>query len=260
MKENTLDHQVLRKGDYFKAMKKILLYSGGMDSWLIDKIWKPDEKIYINMHTRYSEQEINKLKARGEDVKILDFPLGQYEREDKIIPLRNLYLVMAICNYTGNEDVDICLGATAGDRVLDKSKGFVERANELLNYLYQPQWWIPEGKKVNVNINFKDKTKEDLLQMYLDNGGTLEEAFKGSFSCYEPDEENHECWSCKPCFRKFVAFASKGYEFPEEVLEKVIPYISKEIIPDIKAGTYGRGEAEEKAILEIFDKYKEYDK
>lgn len=22
--------------------KKVLLYSGGMDSWLIDKIWKPD--------------------------------------------------------------------------------------------------------------------------------------------------------------------------------------------------------------------------
>ena len=239
-------------------MKKILLYSGGMDSWLIDKIWQPDEKIYINMHTRYSEQEIAKIKARNEDVTILDFPLGQYEREDKIIPLRNLYLVMAICNYTGNEDVDICLGATAGDRVLDKSIGFTERVNDLLNYLYSPQWWIPEGKKVRVNIDFKDKTKEDLLQMYLDNGGSLEEAFKGSFSCYEPDEENHECWACKPCFRKFVAFSSMGYEFPEEVLKKVIPYITKEIIPDIEAGIYGRGEAEEKAIVEIWNKYEEY--
>ena len=115
-------------------MKKILLYSGGMDSWLIDKIWKPDKKVYINMHTRYSEQEIHKIKARNEDVEIIDFPLGQWERDDKIIPLRNLYLVMAICNYTGNEDVDICLGATAGDRVLDKSIGFTERVNDLLNY------------------------------------------------------------------------------------------------------------------------------
>ena len=102
-----------------------------MDSWLIDKIWQPDEKVYINMHTRYSEQEIAKIKARNEDVTILDFPLGQYEREDKIIPLRNLYLVMAICNYTGNEDVDICLGATAGDRVLDKSIGFTERVKRV---------------------------------------------------------------------------------------------------------------------------------
>ena len=49
-----------------------------------------------------------------------------------------------------------------------------------------------------------------------------------------------------------------GYEFPEEVLKKVIPYITKEIIPDIEAGTYGRGEAEEKAIVEIWNKYEEY--
>lgn len=27
--------------------KKVLLYSGGMDSWLIDKIWKPDVKLYV---------------------------------------------------------------------------------------------------------------------------------------------------------------------------------------------------------------------
>lgn len=241
-------------------MKKILLYSGGMDSWLIDKIWKPDEKIYVNMHTRYSEQEIAKLKARNEDVTILDFPLGQFERDDKIIPLRNLYLTMLICNYTGNEDVDICLGATAGDRVLDKSINFVEKVNDLLNYLYSPQWWIPDGKKVRVNIDFKDKTKSDLLDMYLKDGGSLEEAFNSSFSCYEPDENNHECWACKPCFRKFVTFADKGFNFSTDVLKKVIPYISKEIIPQIKDGTYGRGESEESLILSVYERYKEFDK
>ena len=239
-------------------MKKVLLYSGGMDSWLIDKIWQPDKKIYINMHTRYSEQEIKKIKALNTDVEIIDFPLGQWERDDKIIPLRNLYLPMVVCNITGTEDVDICLGATAGDRVLDKSKEFVEKANDLLNYLYQPQWWIPEGKKVHINIDFKDKTKEELLQMYVDKGGNLQEAFNNSFSCYEPDEFNHECWSCKPCFRKFVAFESLGFKFSDDVLHKVIPYIGTNIIPQIKSGMYGRGEKEEAAILKTYEKYKEY--
>ena len=116
-------------------MKKVLLYSGGMDSWLISHIWKPDMKVYVNMHTRYSEEEIKRIKELNEDVTIIDFPLGQWEREDAIIPLRNLYLVMAICNLTGSEDVDICLGATAGDRVLDKSPEFAEKATELLNQL-----------------------------------------------------------------------------------------------------------------------------
>lgn len=239
-------------------MQKILLYSGGMDSWLIDKIWKPDRRIYVDMHTRYSKQEIASIKQRRNDVEIIDFPLGQWEREDKIIPLRNLYLPMVICNITGNEDVDICLGATAGDRVLDKSKEYVEKATDLLNYLYQPQWWIPEGKKVRVNIDFKDYTKEDLLKVYLDQGGDLDTAFKESFSCYEPDEDGNVCYQCKPCFRKFTAFETMGYEFPKEVLQKVIPYINTEIVPQIKNNTYGRGEKEEQAILDVVEKYKEY--
>lgn len=239
-------------------MQKILLYSGGMDSYLIDKLWKPDRRIYIDMHTRYSKQEINCIKKRRDDVEFIDFPLGQWEREDKIIPLRNLYLPMVICNITGDEDVDICLGATNSDRVLDKSEEYVEKATDLLSYLYQPQWWIPEGKKVRVNIDFKKYTKEDLLKMYMEQGGDLDKAYNESFSCYEPDEEGNVCHKCKPCFRKFVAFASVGYEFPEEVLRKTIPYIGKEIIPQIEKGTYGRP-TEEPYIVEIYNKFKEYD-
>ena len=239
-------------------MQKILLYSGGMDSYLIDKLWKPDRRIYVDMHTRYSQQEINCIKKRRNDVEFIDFPLGQWEREDKIIPLRNLYLPMVICNITGDEDVDICLGATAGDRVLDKSQEYVEKATGLLNYLYQPQWWIPEGKKVRVNIDYKKYTKEDLLKMYMEQGGDLDKAYNESFSCYEPDEEGNICGVCKPCFRKFVAFASVGYEFPEEVLRKTIPYIGKEIIPQIEKGTYGRP-TEEPYIVDIYNKFKEYD-
>lgn len=240
-------------------MQKILLYSGGMDSYLIDKLWKPDRRIYVDMHTRYSKQEIDCIKKRRNDVEFIDFPLGQWEREDKIIPLRNLYLPMVICNITGDEDVDICLGATNSDRVLDKSQEYVEKATDLLNYLYQPQWWIPNGKKVRVNIDYKKYTKEDLLKMYMEQGGDLDKAYNESFSCYEPDEEGNVCHRCKPCFRKFVAFASVGYEFPEEVLRKTIPYIGKDIIPQIESGKYGRP-TEEPYIVDIYNKFKEYDK
>lgn len=239
-------------------MQKILLYSGGMDSYLIDKLWKPDRRIYVDMHTRYSQQEIDCIKKRRNDVEFIDFPLGQWEREDKIIPLRNLYLPMVICNITGDEDVDICLGATNSDRVLDKSQEYVEKATDLLNYLYQPQWWIPNGKKVRVNIDYKKYTKEDLLKMYMEQGGDLDKAYNESFSCYEPDEEGNVCHRCKPCFRKFVAFASVGYEFPEEVLRKTIPYIGKDVIPQIESGKYGRP-TEEPYIVDIYNKFKEYD-
>ena len=118
-------------------MKKILLYSGGMDSWLMNKLWKPDILVYVNLHGRYNAQEISHLP---ENCQILDFDLSKYERPDKIIPLRNLFLVMlATITYTEekDEEIEILLGATAGDRVLDKSLIFAEKTSDLLTYLYQ---------------------------------------------------------------------------------------------------------------------------
>ena len=231
-------------------MKKILLYSGGSDSWLISKIWNPDVKVYIDMETRYSKDELKKLDS---DVKIIKFPLGKYEREDAIIPLRNLYLPMVICNEFPEDDLDICLGATAGDRVLDKSYIFADSASALLTYLYSPQHWIPKGRRIHINIDFKKYTKTELLKMYLEKGGNIQEAFNCSFSCYNP-ENGKECWQCKPCFRKFVSFALNGMRFKKEIVETVISYIKKEILPSIQNGTYGRAQ-EEKEILNVLELY-----
>lgn len=144
--------------------KKVLLYSGGMDSWLIREIWEPDISIYFDLHTRYSAEEKKRLP---EDVIIEDFNLSKWEREDAIIPLRNLYLIGLASNY-GNE---ICIGATAGDRVLDKSLEFRAKYENLLNYLYQPQHWIPNGRKIRLNFDYKNTTKTELLRLYLNRGG-----------------------------------------------------------------------------------------
>lgn len=235
-------------------MKKVLLYSGGMDSWLMSKLWKPDIKLYVDMKTRYSENELARIRKEP-DVQVVEFPLGQWEREDAIIPLRNLYLAMVACNVTGSEDVEILIGATAGDRVLDKSPEFVNKATDLLSYLYTPQHWILEGKKVRVCIDYKQYTKTDLLKMFKEQGGDLEEAFTRSFSCYNP-VDGHECWHCKPCFRKFTAFSEAGYEFSDDVARTVCSYIKTDILPGIEAGTYGRGEKEEHDIVDVYNKYK----
>ena len=232
-------------------MKKILLYSGGSDSWLIDKLWRPDEKVYVDMKTRYSSDEI---KKQDKSVNIIEFPLGKYERDDAIIPLRNLYLPMVICNEYPNQDLDICLGATAGDRVLDKSYVFADSASALLTYLYSPQHWIPKGRRIHINIDFKKYTKTQLLKMYIEQGGNIETAFNSSFSCYEPNN-GKECWHCKPCFRKFVSFALNGMKFNKEIVETVISYINSEILPDILNGTYGRAQ-EEKEIMQVLQLYK----
>lgn len=239
---NGLNFNAMQNNTYDK---KVLLYSSGMDSWLIDRLWKPDVKIYVDMKTEYSENEIFRLPA---DVIIEEFPLTKWEREDKIIPLRNLYLIGLATNY-GNE---ICLGATAGDRVLDKSFAFGHLYEELLNYLYSPQHWT-EGRKITINLDYKKYTKTELIHMFVNDGGDIKEAFNSSFSCYHPNGEQ-ECWACKPCFRKFVAFAMNDYPFEKDVIRQNIEYIKKDILPEIQAGKYGRKE-EEKEILTILKKY-----
>lgn len=228
-------------------MRKILLYSGGMDSYLIDKLWNPDIKVYIDINTKYSANEIKRLP---EDVDIIQFPLGKYEREDSIIPLRNLYFCMVICNeYEG--DLEICLGATAGDRVLDKSQKFADKTSDILTYLYNPQHWNPDGRIIKINVDFKKYTKTQLLEKYISQGGDINKAWESSFSCYNPQNEE-ECWSCKPCFRKFIAFALNGYNASNHVADNALRYIRSEILPLIEKGDYGRLDEEEEILKVLY--------
>lgn len=82
----------------------------------------------------------------------------------------------------------------------------------------------------------------------------MDEAFSSSFSCYTP-EHGKECWSCKPCFRKFIAFALNGYPFTEDIIDRNVSYIRKEILPLIESGTYGRKQ-EEDEIMQVLSFYK----
>ena len=231
--------------------KKVLLYSGGMDSWLISKLWKPDIKLYVDMNTKYSKDEISRLP---DDVIVEKLDLSKWERDDKIIPLRNLYLVMLATNYGDT----ICLGATAGDRVLDKSYTFATKASGLLSYLYSPQHWT-EGKQIEIDLAYKDKSKRELLNLYVEQGGDLLQAWNKSFSCYNP-QAGSPCFACKPCFRKAVAFyqcmqdnnINPNSIFSTASKKILYQYIDKNIIQDAVNGKTGRGKKEENDIISFY--------
>lgn len=228
-------------------MKKVLLYSGGMDSWLIDKIWKPDIKLYVDMHTDYSELEKSRLPK---DVRVIDFPLGQFTLPNSIIPLRNLYLFAIACNVTEFEDVDICLGALNGDRINDKSKKFTELLNPLLHFLYEPQQSQP-GKNVNVVMPFKELSKRELLSLYLKEGGTLREVYDSSFSCYHPTEQGLACLECKACFRKVIPFVVAGMEFTEAEKDKIIAYVDSKVVTNMDDYTKDKGKEGEDCLAAL---------
>lgn len=203
--------------------RKVLLYSGGMDSWLIDKIAKPDTKLFINIGTASAISEMAHLP---EDVTIAELKdLGQLERveTDFILPLRNLYLIAMATNYGEH----IILGANATDATYDKTYEFAEKLEDLLNYMWLPQKWT-SGKHITVDVSYREYTKSQLLKKFLDNGGDWRDAYYHTFSCYTPDNKT-ECHNCRPCFLKLMAFIDNDIDIPKDILQTYVPYLKNKL-------------------------------
>ena len=93
--------------------KKVLLCSAGMDSYIINKLEKPDVCLFIDTKSNYSgiEKEwMIRNKEHYNNLVILDdvLDLSMVELDNFIVPVRNLFLA-AFGTYFGDE---IILGAT----------------------------------------------------------------------------------------------------------------------------------------------------
>ena len=254
---------------------RILLYSGGMDSYLIKQLWKPKYSFYVNLASNYSQKEMEHLRQNREDIRLVrGIELSRFEREDFIIPYRNVYLILGVLNEyerlhpiekmeTDHEIVELCMGATAGDRVLDKSPEFAERLSGLLTYLSTPQHWTGgKSREIRVVLPFKNYTKRDLLREYIESSGmskteALEQAWYKSFSCYTPNKWGQPCGKCKPCFRKTIAFTLEGYKNTSAILDARDYIMETGIWDQIQQGTYGRAE-EEKDIIQFMEETEEW--
>ncbi len=212
---------------------KVLLYSGGTDSWLIDKIWKPDKKIYIDINGMYSESE---KKVLPKDVEVIPFEfLGKIEDiETAYIPLRNLYFLMIASNFGD----DICLGATGADSgAKDKDEKFLSLTQQMFNHCLTGNSSVKDVY-IHIENRFLQDGKYSLLKKYLDAGGSLEYFVKDSFSCHHP-VNNEPCWQCKPCAKKFLTAYYYGYKFDKKTEELALNYIIHHVLPRNKEkGTY----------------------
>lgn len=235
--------------------KKVLLYSGGTDSWLINKLWKPDKKIYINIHGFYSGAEIAKLPL---DVEIVDFPfLGFTEELDtNFVPLRNLYFLMIASNY----GTDICYGATKSDRgSKDKREEFIQKAQDIFDYCLIGNSFT-QDRHIHICTDFVKLNKFEIIQQYLNTGGTIEEFVEDSFSCYH-SIDGKECMHCKQCYKKFMEAYYFGYKYSDQIKRDMIEYLKYNVIPvNNHEGTYftereGEGPFMEDAVDRLFKEY-----
>lgn len=189
--------------------KRVLLFSGGMDSVAAMHLWPADILLYAKINHRYQDQEldqIGKLKIpHGSKLIFEDYlDLSWAERKDAIIPLRNLYLCAMAARYG---DI-IGMGVLSGEVNGDKSEAFRNQVINLLNICYEPSYWC-EGRKFIIDYPLGHLTKADLIKEYIAKGHPVEQLLQ-SRSCYS--ETRIHCGHCSNCVKRYMALYLNGLE------------------------------------------------
>lgn len=186
--------------------KSVLLFSGGMDSFILNFIYKPDVLLYIKTGCKYEGKElatidgyINTSGLKNKFV-LVDFSfLEKYELDNAHIPLRNL-IFLEVASFYGNI---IYLGALRGETSKDKSKRFRRMSQAIISYCWDDKLGLGTKKKIRIVFPFKNKTKTEILKLYLEKGGSKMDLIRYTVSCYSPD--HFLCGRCMSCFRRWVA-------------------------------------------------------
>lgn len=188
-------------------MSKVLLSSGGMDSFLLAH--EPELKgavhVFVNIGQKYLAKERTSAKlvansCGAEFIEVITNQIAKYEHESGIIPLRNAEMLLCAAQH-GEQ---IYFGVIADEINSDKSPEFVAAIQETMNISHKAQYWT-EGKQFQILTPFREFTKTQLVQRYHDNGGSLPKLLT-SVSCY--DAGSHHCGRCASCFKRWVALTN----------------------------------------------------
>lgn len=190
--------------------KRVLLFSGGMDSYIAAHVWEPDELLYCALGHRYQQQELGAVARSGLRVTIdRRLSLADLERDDGIIPLRNLYLLSIASHY----GTTVGLAALSGEVNPDKSQRFRRKLQTLLNVCYAASYWS-SGDKVSVVYPVGQHTKRELIALYLRTGGDWKDLIERTRSCYATTPK--PCGVCSACVKRYIAMALNGIDEPTE--------------------------------------------
>lgn len=185
-------------------MTRVLLYSGGMDSYIANTLWGPDVLLYAALGHRYQRQELRTMARSGLPVMVDNrLVLGDLELPNAIIPLRNLYL-FAMATHYGHT---VALGALAGEVNPDKSEAFRQQAQQVLSTCYAESYWS-DGEPVVLEYPLASYSKAQAVALYLDAGGDPRALVAHTRSCYEPTAL--PCGHCSACLKRHIALALNG--------------------------------------------------
>ena len=187
----------------------VLLYTSGVDSYValryltLKKAIKHTLTAYVDLHNRYSQEEIRYIKKTDPSCIIISDTLNlkDYEEEKTgFIPNRNMLLLSIVSAwfYQRFDRLYLYTGSNKDDRISDQSIKFYNLASKLLS--------LSLDKKIYVKSAFDFKlTKRQVVNWMVDNyESDPDEIVQDTFSCYSPINGS-PCMSCKACFRRNVS-------------------------------------------------------
>jgi 7-cyano-7-deazaguanine synthase len=210
---------------------KVVLFSGGMDSYCLVKTVKPDIILFFDIGTKDNKKEKELLKTLPfyNKITIVKLNLKQWELKNKILPHRNSIFCLIASNY-GNR---IYIGTTKGDTTKDKDYIFKAQVEGMLNY------FALDKHKVNlpnypysIEMPFKDITKTEIIKYFIREGNNINELITYSRSCY--DGKDKECGICRSCIRKAIALELNNYNTDKCFSNKPFENINEETMNKFK--------------------------
>jgi 7-cyano-7-deazaguanine synthase in queuosine biosynthesis len=184
----------------------ILLYSGGLDSFIAWHYLNKPKTLYLSLGHRYTTHEIAAIKKTIPDT-IIDtrLDLADWEEKDANIPLRNAFLIMIASKY----DKDVVLVVQRGEmNIPDRSVYFFNRFGEWLTFLW--------GEGATLSTPFFHMTKTEMVRWFLKEVKN-KTALLSTRSCFSPGDS--PCGNCAACFRRWVAFINNdiGEEYENDI-------------------------------------------
>lgn len=211
--------------------EQILLFSGGIDSYIAWHFLDKPKTVYFDLGTPYSDYEVRVVKELIPDT-IIDrsLNLGSRQVPDSVaahVPMRNLYLAMLACHY--GDEIIIC--GLKDDNISDKTPEAFKEMSTLLSTLNDRKLSDP----IKVTSPFWNMTKADIVKWYLDKYYQDPTALLRTISCYTPSKQvgtykhlkKRYCGICRCCFRKWNSLYANGVKLPFYNLALMKEYLYK---------------------------------
>jgi 7-cyano-7-deazaguanine synthase len=203
------------------CINTLFLVSGGLDSTIAYLLYGGDSSIpvFIDYGQQYASQELTACRALfGTKIFCITDRILKGDH-DIFIPCRNLFLALITLIHFKDEAItNIVLAGLKDDHVVDKNPQAFEEMSAILSK--------QSNRNVRISSPFWDKTKGEIVELFLERYDNAREVLLKTFSCYNPVDG--ACGGCPACLRWIVALESNGIRTDVQLnLEIVKEYLKK---------------------------------